>query len=123
MKSAQAQNIDEYIATFPKNIQKKLQEVRQAITKAVPEAVETIKYDIPTFTLNGNLISFGAWKNHIGLYPVPRRVEEFNKELSAYDGAKSTIKFSFDNPLPLALIAKIVKFNAKRNLKKEEPKK
>jgi uncharacterized protein YdhG (YjbR/CyaY superfamily) len=120
MKNIQAQNMDEYIAGFPKDIQKMLQEIRAAITKAAPEAVESIKYGIPTFTFNGNLVSFGAWKKHIGLYPVPREVEEFKKELSIYEGAKSTVKFPFGASFPLALIGKIVKFNVKRNLEKAQ---
>jgi len=118
IKSIPAENIDEYIAGFPKNIQKMLKEIRAVVKKAAPKAEESIKYDIPTFVLNGNLVSFGAWKSHIGLYPVPRQVEEFKKELSAYDGEKSTLKLPLDNPLPLALIGKIVKFNVKRNLEK-----
>lgn len=118
LKNSKAQNIDAYIAGFPKNIQKKLEEIRAAIKKAAPNAEEAIKYDIPTFTLHGNLLSFAAWKSHIGLYPAPVEVEEFKKELSLYKGAKSTIKFSFDKTIPLALIGKIVKYNMKRNMEK-----
>lgn len=115
MKSTPAANMDEYIAGFPTNVQKKLNELRATIKKAAPDAEETIKYAMPTFTLNGNLVSFGAWKTHIGFYPVPRGVEAFKKALSVYDGAKSTAKFPLDNPLPTSLISKIVKFQAKRN--------
>jgi uncharacterized protein YdhG (YjbR/CyaY superfamily) len=118
IKNPQAETIDGYIAGFPKDIQKLLQEVRAAIHQAAPKAEETIKYAIPTFTLNGNLVSFGAWRNHIGLYPVPRTADGFKKTLSAYEGSKSTIKFTFDKPLPLTLITKIVKYNAKRNLER-----
>ncbi len=123
MNNVSAGNMDEYIAGFPKDIQKMLEQVRAAIRKAAPEAEETIKYAIPTFTLQGNLVSFGAFKNHIGLYPVPRGVEAFKKELSAYDGAKATARFPIDSPLPLALISKIVKFRVKKNLEKAKAKK
>ena len=122
IKTIPAVTIDEYIAGFPEPIQKSLQAVRAAIQKAAPEAEETIKYAIPTFTLNGNLVSFGAWKTHIGLYPAPRENEAFKKELSAYDGAKSTVQFYFDQPMPLTLIAKIVRFRVKTNLAKAEKK-
>ncbi|HEX4901098.1 MAG TPA: DUF1801 domain-containing protein, partial [Pyrinomonadaceae bacterium] len=76
--------MDEYIAGYPRDVQKLLQQVRRTIKKAAPGAAETIKYQIPTFTLNGNLISFAAYKNHIGIYPAPRGVPEFAAELSAY---------------------------------------
>ena len=115
MKNIPAGNIDEYIAGFPKNIQKTLQEMRMAIRKAAPTAEETIKYAIPTFTLNGNLVSFAAFKNHIGFYPAPTGEESFKKELSAYDGEKSTVRFPLDKPLPLTLIARMVKFRVKKN--------
>ncbi|MEO8765006.1 MAG: DUF1801 domain-containing protein [Ginsengibacter sp.] len=118
IRNSKAVNIDEYIAGFPTDIQKKLEEIRATIKKAVPQAKEAIKYDIPTFTLNGNLVSFGAWKKHIGLYPAPRTAEEFKKELSAYEGEKSTVKFPLDHPLPLPLIGKIINYNVKRHLEK-----
>ena len=79
-----------------------------------PKAKEAIKYDIPTFTLKGNLVSFAAWKKHIGFYPAPREVEEFKEELASYHGNKSTVKFFFDKPLPLALISRMVKFKVKK---------
>ena len=113
-KQTQATTIDEYIAGFPDETQKMLQELRSAIKKSAPEAEETIKYEIPTFTFNGNLVSFGAWKKHIGLYPVPRENEAFKSELSAYKGAKSTVQFPIGSPLPLPLIKRIVKFRVKQ---------
>lgn len=116
MKSNHAGNIDEYIAGFPKDIQKLLEEMRAAIKKAAPEAEEAIKYAMPTFTLNGNLVHFAAFKNHIGFYPAPAGIEEFRKELSAYKGSKGAIQFPLDAPLPLALISRIVKFRVKKNL-------
>jgi uncharacterized protein YdhG (YjbR/CyaY superfamily) len=123
MKGTQAENIDEYIAGFPKNVQKMLKEMRATIRKAAPEAGEAIKYAIPTFTLKGNLVHFAAFKNHIGFYPAPRAIEAFKKELSAYDGSKGAIQFPLDKPLPLALITRIVKYRVKQSLEKEKAKK
>lgn len=123
MKRTQAGNIDEYIAGFPKNIQHILEEIRATIRKAAPEAEEAIKYAIPTFVYKGNLVHFGAFNNHIGFYPAPTGIEEFEKELSAYQGANGTIRFPLDKPLPLALIRKIVKFRMKRNAQREKTKK
>lgn len=122
MKSNQAGNIDEYIAGFPKHIQKKLEGMRATIRKAAPAAEETIKYAIPTLTLNGNLVHFAAYKNHIGFYPAPKGIEEFKKETAAYEGGKGTLKFPIDKPLPLALVSKIVKFRVKKNLEKVKTK-
>src|ERR1700737_956785 len=118
MKSIQAKTMDEYFAGYPKDIQKLLEEVRATIRKAAPEAEETIKYGVPTFTLNGNLVHFGGFKNHIGFYPAPSGIEAFKKELSVYEGAKGSIKFPINDPLPLALIGKIVKFRVMKNLEK-----
>ncbi|MES2138613.1 MAG: DUF1801 domain-containing protein [Bacteroidota bacterium] len=118
MIRAKAKNIDEYIAGFPKEVQKILEQVRSTIKKAVPEAEETISYAIPTFTLNGNLVHFAAFKNHIGLYPAPRENEAFKKELSKYKGGKGTVQFPLDERLPLNLITKMVKFRVKENLER-----
>lgn len=120
MKRINAATMNEYISGFPKDIQKILQEMRAEIGKAAPEAEETIKYGIPTFTLNGNLVHFGGFKNHIGFYPTPGGIEAFKKELSVYNGAKGSIQFPINKPLPLALIRKIVKYRVKKN--KEKPK-
>lgn len=111
----QVPGIDEYIAGFPADVQKLLARIRSTIRKAAPKAEETIKYAMPTFTLNGNLIHFAAYKNHIGIYPVPRNEESFKKLLSVYEGEKSTMRIPLDEPLPLTLISKIVKYNVKRN--------
>jgi uncharacterized protein YdhG (YjbR/CyaY superfamily) len=115
-------SIDEYIASFPKEIQKKLQEMRAVIHNTVPEAEEAIKYQMPTFTLKGNLVHFAAFKNHIGFYPVPTGIEKFKKELSVYKTSKGAVQFPLDKPLPLDLIRKIVKFRVAENLKKAEEK-
>ena len=88
MKGLTPENIDQYIKGFPAETRKLLQAIRETIRKAAPEAGETIKYAMPTFTLNGNLIHFAAYKNHIGIYPVPREEEAFKKALAAYDGEK-----------------------------------
>ena len=119
-------DIDEYIAGFPNDVQKMLQKIRMTIRKAVPDAEETISYQIPTFTLKGKyLIYFAAFKKHIGLYPAPRGIEKFKKELSVYEGGKGTVRFPLDKPIPFGLIERIVKFRVKENLEraKARPKK
>ena len=90
--------------------------------KAAPDADETIKYHMPTFTLNGNLIHFAAFKKHIGVYPVPRGDEQFKDELARYDGEKSTVRFPLDQRIPFGLISRIVKFRAKQNREKAKAK-
>jgi uncharacterized protein YdhG (YjbR/CyaY superfamily) len=105
-----AQTIDEYIGAFPPDVQKVLEDVRKAIRKAAPAAAEAMKYGIPTFVLGGNLVHFGAFKTHIGFYPTPMGIEAFKKELSAYQGAKGSVQFPLDEPMPLGLIGRIVKF-------------
>jgi uncharacterized protein YdhG (YjbR/CyaY superfamily) len=113
-------DIDEYIAGFPHDVQKTLKKIRLTVRKAAPAAEETIKYEMPTFTLNGNLVHFAAFKNHIGFYPVPR--EQFKDELSAYEGAKGSARFPLNQPIPLDLISRIVKFRVKKNLERAEAK-
>ncbi|PZR28702.1 MAG: hypothetical protein DI538_24695 [Azospira oryzae] len=115
--------IDEYIATHPEKTQVILQKLRAVIQKAAPEAEETINYAIPTFTLNGNLVHFAGYKNHIGFYPAPSAIKAFAQELSKYDGAKGSIQFPIDKPLPYALITKMVKFRVKENTAKVVKKK
>ena len=110
--------IDSYIASFPKETQKILEQLRTTIRKAAPEAEETINYGIPTFTLKGNLVHFAAFKNHIGFYPTSSAIEAFKKDLSAYDGAKGSVKFLIDKPIPFELISRIVKFRVIENQKK-----
>jgi len=109
------QTIDEYIKSFPRDVQKKLESIRQTIKKFAPEAEEMISYQIPTFKLNGPLIYFAGFKNHVSVYPAPRSVPEFKKELSAYKGGKGTVQFPLDKPIPLSLIKKIVKYRLKEN--------
>jgi uncharacterized protein YdhG (YjbR/CyaY superfamily) len=116
------QNIDEYIAGFPHDVQEILEKIRMTIRKAAPDAEETINYQIPTFTLKGNLVHFAAFKKHIGFYPTPTGIEKFKNELSVYEGAKGSVKFPLDKPIPFALISKIVKFRVKENLARAEAK-
>ena len=111
--------IDEYIKTFPKNVQSILEKMRQTIKKVVPDAEEAITYQMPTFKLNGkNLVHFAAWKNHIGFYPTPSGTEAFQRELSPYKRAKGSVQFPLDEPVPFDLVEKIVIFRVKENLKK-----
>ncbi len=119
---SEPQTIDEYIAGFPPDVQVILQQVRATIREAAPGAEETIKYRMPTFLLDGNLVYFAAFKNHIGFYPIPTGIEKFKKELSAYKTAKGSVQFPLDKPMPLALIRKIVKFRVKENLEKAKAK-
>ena len=122
IKAKQPGNIEAYIAGFPEEIRKKLDEIRMIVKKAAPGAEETINYGVPTLILSGNLVHFGGFKNHIGFYPAPSGIEAFKKELSVYEGAKGSVKFPLDKPLPAALITKIVKFRVKENLEKAKQK-
>jgi uncharacterized protein YdhG (YjbR/CyaY superfamily) len=110
MERIKFEDIDSYIASFPEETQKILEKLRATIREAAPEAKETINYGMPTFTLKGNLVHFAAFKNHIGFYPTPAGIEEFKKELSVYAGAKGSVQFPIEKPLPLELISRIVKF-------------
>ena len=115
-------NIDEYIAGFPPEVRKVLERVRLTIRKAAPGAEEAIKYKIPAFTLKGNLIYFAAHQNHVGIYPVPKGMKEFQKEIAGYRGGKGTIRFPLGEPVPLDLLRKIVEFRVKENLENAEGK-
>jgi len=115
-------SIDEYIAGFPEDVHAILEKVRTTIREAAPGAEETIKYRLPTFTLKGNLVHFGAFKKHIGFYPTPTGTEEFRNELSVNEGAKGSIRFLLDKPIPYGLISEIVKFRVKENLGRAEAK-
>jgi uncharacterized protein YdhG (YjbR/CyaY superfamily) len=114
--------IDEYIAGLPEETRSILQKLRTTIAKSAPGAEETINYGIPTFKLNGNLVHFAAFKNHIGFYPTPSGIEAFKKELSVYEGAKGSIKFPLEKPLPYDLVSRIVEFRVKENLGKSKKK-
>ena len=122
MAKTNYKNIDEYIATFPKETQKILEEIRATIKAAAPEAEEKISYQMPTFFLKGNLIHFAAFKNHIGIYPTPSGTQAFKDEISMYQGAKGSIRLPIDEPMPLELISRIVKFRVTENLAKAKGK-
>lgn len=106
-------SIDEYIAGFPSDVQEILKQIRSTIKKAGPDAEEAIKYQIPTFVMNGNLVHFAAFKNHIGFYPTPSGMEAFKEELSQYKSAKGSVQFPIGEPIPFKLIEKMVKFRVK----------
>lgn len=114
--------IDDYINSFPKDIQELLEQIRLTIKNAAPEAIETINYKMPTFQFNGNLVHFSAYKQHIGFYPAPSGIEAFKKDLSQYKWAKGSVQFPLDKPIPLDLIAEIVKFRVMENSKKNNRK-
>lgn len=122
MVTTQARNVDEYIASFPKEVQTLLKELRSVIKAAAPNAEEVISYAMPTYKLQGNLVHFAAMKNHIGFYPAPSGISAFSKELSKYENSKGAVRFSFDEPLPLKLVEKIVRFRVKENIEKAKVK-
>jgi uncharacterized protein YdhG (YjbR/CyaY superfamily) len=105
-----AANIDEYIAAFPAAVQRRLQSIRRTVKKVVPDAQERISYQIPTFTLGGNLIHFAAFKTHIGVYPGPAAIEALRADLAGFRTAKGTVQFPLDAPMPLTLIERLVRF-------------
>ena len=124
MATPKPTTIDEYIAGFPEDIQNILQQVRTTIKTAAPDVEETINYAIPTFTLRGkNLVHFAAFKEHIGFYATPTGNEAFKEDLSAYKGGKGSVQFPLIQPMPLALITKIVKFRVQEVLDKVNKKK
>lgn len=115
--------IDEYISSFPADVQEILQKVRETIKTAAPQATEAISYGLPTFKLEGNLVHFSAFKAHLGFYPVPSGLEQFKEELAQYKGGKGSVQFPFDQPMPYALITKIVQFRVTENIAKASAKK
>lgn len=115
--------IDEYIASFPPATQALLAQVREVVKQAAPQATEKISYQMPTFYLNGNLVHFAAYKNHIGFYPTPNGIAEFEPELSVYKRAKGSVQFPIHQPLPLDLISRIVKYRVAQNAQKAASKK
>ncbi len=120
---SQFKTVDEYIDSFPENVKRVLQTLRQTIKTEVPQAEETIKYGMPTYVFHGNLVYFAAWKKHIGLYPVTREMEANIEALAAYKtSGKGTIQFPYSQPLPLALIRTIVQFRVSEHLASKEQK-
>jgi len=117
-------SIDEYIDTFPEDMQTILKQVRKTIKAAAPEAGERISYGIPTFTLNDKyLIYFAGWKHHISIYPIPIGDDAFNQEIAPYVAGKGSLKFPIDKPMPLKLITKIVKLKVAESLSRTDQKK
>ena len=118
MAAIKTNDIDKYIDEFPERTKELLKQLRATIRKAAPEAEEVISYRMPAYKLHGMLVFFAGHKNHIGFYPAPTGIEEFKKELLAYKGAKGSVQFPLDKPLPVKLINKIVTFRVKENLEK-----
>lgn len=110
------QTIDEYIAAFPDDVQQILQQIRQTIREAAPDAQEAISYQMPTFKLYGNLVHFAAYKKHVGFYPAPSGIEAFKDELAPYASSKGAVQFPLDQPIPNDLISRIVAFRAQENI-------
>jgi uncharacterized protein YdhG (YjbR/CyaY superfamily) len=121
--SAPAKNVDEYLAAIPATVRKMLQQIRQTIKAAAPKAEEVISYQMPAFKYQGMLVYYAGYKNHIGFYPVSSAIKAFEKELSNYPTTKGTVQFPIDKPLPLGLIAKMVKFRVKENEARQKAKK
>jgi len=115
--------IDEYIHGFPPEIQEILQKIRQIVREVAPEAKEVISYQMPTFTLYGNLVHFAAFSKHIGFYPIPSGIEAFKEELAGYVSGKGSVQFPLDRPIPYDLIRRIVEFRVQENLAKAAAKK
>ncbi|WP_419884532.1 iron chaperone [Paenibacillus sp. B-A-8] len=116
------ESIDDYISKFPPEIQEILSTIRKVIKEAAPDAKEKISYQMPTFELHGNLVHFAAFKNHIGFYPTPNGIDAFKEELSVYKGAKGSIQFPLNQPMPYELISKIVKYRVAENIQKVKDK-
>ncbi|MBP6550702.1 MAG: DUF1801 domain-containing protein [Flavobacterium sp.] len=111
-------NIDDYIAIQTPEVQILLEQMRQTIKNAAPEAEELISYNMPAFKYHGMLVYFAAYKNHIGFYATPTGHSEFKEELSIYKQGKGSVQFPLNQVLPLELISRIVKFRMEENLKK-----
>jgi len=107
--------VDEYIALAEPKVKKALKDIRKAIRATAPKAEEVISYQIPGYKYHGMLVFFAAWKNHISLYPAPWSAASLKKAMSVYEGSKGTIKFPIDEPMPLTLIKKMVKYRVKEN--------
>jgi uncharacterized protein YdhG (YjbR/CyaY superfamily) len=117
MDNKSCSTVDDYIQLFSGNCKLKLQEIREIILTLLPEAAETISYQIPAYKINTTVIYFAGFKNHISLYPAPRNIEGF-EELSNYKGGKGTVQFALDKDLPLDLIKKIILYRKRINTKK-----
>ena len=116
------QTIDTFIAEFSPEVQELLQTIRKIVHEAAPDAQEAIKYGMPTFTQYGNLVHFAAYKNHIGFYPTPSGIDQFEQELAKYRTGKGTIQFPIGGPIPYDLIRKVVAYRVQENTKKAQEK-
>lgn len=116
MKENAAPNVDIYIAYFPAETQELLHQLRETIKKAAPAAEEVISYQMPAYKLNGVLVYFAGYKNHIGFYPAGSGIESFKHKLSGYKTSKGTVQFPLDQPLPIDLISEIVRYRVSENL-------
>jgi uncharacterized protein YdhG (YjbR/CyaY superfamily) len=116
------ENINEYIASFPVKTQEILRQIRETIKAAAPEAEEVISYAMPSYRLNGALVYFAGYKNHIGFYATPTGHETFEEELSKYKQGKGSVQFPIDKPIPLDLITRIVKFRVVENINRKSQK-
>ena len=112
------ETIDEYISTCPPGVQKTLKKLRKVIREAAPDAEEKIAYRMPAYVLNGPLVYFAAFKDHIGFFPTPGGVCAFKYELTGYKTSKGTIQFPLDKPLPYDLVRRIVRFRVEENKQK-----
>ena len=117
-KPGAPRDIDEYIAGFSADVQQLLQRIRAVVKKAAPDAREAIKYGVPTFVLEGNLVHFGAFKKHIGFYPPVKGDRALQEQVAAYAGPKGNLQFPLDAPIPFALIGRIVKLRVTQNLQR-----
>jgi uncharacterized protein YdhG (YjbR/CyaY superfamily) len=120
MDKKQPKTIDEYIKSFPPDVQDILQKIRRTIRTAAPEAEETISYQIPAFKQNGILVYFAAFKKHVGFFPTSSGINAFQKDLAPYKTSKGTVQFPLEKPIPYDLIKKIVMFRVKENLEKKK---
>lgn len=112
--------IDKYIRTFPHDTRRILERLKEIVHEAAPDAQEAIRYGIPTFRLNGNLVHFAAYRDHIGFYPAPSGIEAFRDELAPYIHGKGTVRFPIDKPIPYDLVRKIVTYRVKENREKKK---
>jgi uncharacterized protein YdhG (YjbR/CyaY superfamily) len=123
MEQPKPENINQYIANFPIETQKLLQQIRETIHKAVPEAKEVISYGMPAFKQNTVLVYFAGYAKHIGFYPTGSGIEAFKEEFTQYKWSKGAVQFPLNKPLPLDLITRITRFKAERDLEKAKKKK
>ena len=121
--NSKAENVDDYIAAFPPKVADRLSEMRSTIRAVATDAVEVISYAIPSYKLNGMLVSFAGWANHIGFYPGAGGIAAFKEELSVYKGAKGSVQFPVGEPLPVDLVQRIVRFRVDENLERMKSKK